>query len=113
MRFILRFRKESKKTTNASKITIDRKEAKNDIKETKETRVKVRKTKASTRVNARATTTIVTTTTTITNKKRSSKLRERFICIYISFVFETTSILLSYLLLFNNSRECASNTLYS
>jgi len=116
MRFILRFRKKSRKTTNASKIIINKREAKNNAREARETKIEARKTKASTKasakINAKATTIAITTTTTI-DKKQLLKLRKRFACTYVNLVFEIILILLSCLLLFNNSREYASNTLYS
>jgi len=106
-----------RKTTNANKIVIDKRQAKNNAKETKETKVKIKRTKANieidARVDIRATTTIVIVTTTITNKKRSLKLRKQFICTHVNLVLETTLILLSCLLLFNNSRKYINNTLYS
>jgi len=115
MRFILRSKRELRKTTNASKIIIDKKEARDDAREARETKVETKKietsTKASAKANAKAT--ITTTTTTIANKKQLSKSCERFAYTYVSFVLEIASMLLSYLLLFNNSRKCASNTLYS
>jgi len=114
MRFILRFKRELKRATNASKIIIDKREVKNKVKKTKKTKAKAKRTKTNTKVNvktnARATTIITTTTTTTTNKKR---LSEQFACTYINLVFKTTLMLLSYLLLFNNSRKCANNALYS
>jgi len=117
VRFILRFRRKSRKATNASKIIIDEREAKNNAKEIKETRVKAKKTKASTKANAkanaRATTIVATIATTIIDKKRLSKLREQFVCIYINLVLEITSIILSCLLLFNNLRKYVSNILYN
>jgi len=108
VRSILRFKKELRRATNASKIIINKREAKNNAKETKEIRVKARRTRVDTKVNARAsakaTTTITTTTTIIiTNKKQLLRLREQFAYTHISLVLETTLILLSYLLLFNNS----------
>jgi len=114
MRFILRLQKESRKATNANKITINKREAKNDAKEAKETKVKTKKTKtnikASARVDAKAITIATTTTIITTNKKQSSKLCKRFACTHVSLVFEIASILLNCLLLFDNSRECANNT---
>jgi len=117
----LRSRKELKRATNASKIIINEKEARNNTKERRKIKVKVRKTKASTKAsakaNARATiiivTTIITTTTIIIDKKRLLKSHKQFACTYVNLVFEIVSILLNYLLLFNNSREYASNTLYN
>jgi len=115
--FILRFKKELRRATNASKIIINKKEAKDNAKEAREIEVETKRTKASTkasaRANAKATTTIATTTTTTINRKQLSKLRKQFVYTHISLVLEIASILSSYLLLFNNSRECASNTLYS
>jgi len=111
--FILRSRKESKKATNANKITIDKREAKNNARETKETKVEAKKTKANIEANARATTIATTTTTIAINKKQLLRMRERFACTHVSFVLKITSMLLSYLLLFNNSQRYASNTLYN
>jgi len=115
--FILRFKRRSKRATNASKLIINKREARDNIKEARKTKVKTRKTKASTRAsakaNAKATITTTTTTTITINKKQLSKLRKQFAYIYVNLVFKITLILLSYLLLFNNLRECASNTLYS
>jgi len=117
MRSILRFKKESKRTTNASKIIINKKEAKDNTKEAKKSKIKIKKirasTKASARANAKATTTIATIATIITNKKQLSKLYQQFACTHVSLVLETTLMLSSYLLLFNNLREYASNTLYN
>jgi len=113
MRFKLRFKRRLRKATNASKITINKREARNNAKEAKEIKVKARRTKTSAKANARATTITTTTTIIIINKKRSSKLCKQFACTYISFVLETTLMLLSYLLLFNNSREYINNALYN
>jgi len=112
MRFILRSRRESRRTTNASKITIKKREAKDNIKEAKETKVKTKKTKVDAKVNAKVDAKVATTTIT-TNKKQLSKLYKQFACIYINLILETTQILLSCLLLFDNSREYTSNTLYN
>jgi len=112
--FILRFKKELRRATNASKIIINKKEAKDNAKEAKEIEVETKRTKASTKASARANAKATTTTTTITiNRKQLSKLRKQFVYTHLSLVLEIASILSSYLLLFNNSRECASNTLYS
>jgi len=120
MRFILRFKRKLKKATNANKIIINKREARDDAKEVRETKVEARKIEANTRANARVDAkvneraiTTTTTTTIIINRKQLSRLRKQFACTYISFVLETTLILLSCLLLFNNSRECVSNALYS
>jgi len=117
MRFILQSKKESKRATSASKITIDKREARDDAREAKKIKVEAKKTKANTRASARIdakmTTIATTTTTTTTNRKQSLRLHERFACTHVSFVLETTLILSSCLLLFNNSQECASNTLYN
>ena len=112
IRSILRFKRKLRKATSASKIIINKREAKDDAREARETKVEAKKTKAnieaSAKANARA-----TTTTTTTNKKQLLKLRERFACTYVNLVLEIALILLSYLLLFNNLRKCASNTLYN
>jgi len=117
MRSILQFEKRLRKTTSANKIITSEREARNNARETRKTKIEAKKTKANTKVDARAsakvTITTTTTTTITTNRKQLSKLRKQFACTYVSLVFEITSILLSYLLLFNNLRECASNTLYS
>jgi len=114
VRSILRFRKELKKATNASKIIINEKEAKDDAREARETKTKARRTKTNTKANAKATIIVTTTTTTTTiNKKQLLKLRKQFICTHVNLVLEIALILLSCLLLFNNSREYTSNTLYS
>jgi len=115
VRSILRFRKELKKATNASKIIINEKEAKDDAREARETKTKARRTKTNTKANAKATiiATTTTTTTTTINKKQLSKSRKQFICTHVNLVLEIALILLSCLLLFNNSREYTSNTLYS
>jgi len=103
--FILRFKRKSKRATNASKIIIDEREAKNNAREAKRTKVDAR-------VDAKATTT-TTIATIATNKKQLLKLRKQFACTHISLVFEIASILLNCLLLFNNSQKCINNTLYS
>jgi len=102
IRSILRFKRKLRKATSASKIIINKREAKDDARKTKAN------IEASAKANARA-----TTTTTTTNKKQLLKLRERFACTYVNLVLEIALILLSYLLLFNNLRKCASNTLYN
>jgi len=101
MRFILQSKRGLKKTTSASKIIIDRKDAKDKASKTEE--------KAKARANARAAT---TTTTTTTDRKQLLKLHKQFVCIYISLVLETVLILLNCLLLFDNLQECTNNTLY-
>jgi len=117
VRFILQFKRKSKRATNTSKIIIDKRKARDNAKEAREIKVKAKITKVNTKANARAsaraTTTIATITTIIANKKQLSKLCERFACTHVSLVFEIVLILLSCLLLFNNLRECASNALYS
>jgi len=117
MHFILRFRKKSRKATNASKTIINKREAKNNARKAKETKVETKRTKIDTRANAKANAKIIATTTTITttttNRKQLLKLREQFACTHVSLVLKTTSILLNCLLLFNNSREYANNTLYN
>ncbi len=103
---ILQSENRLRKTKDADKITIDRKEVKRarEIKvETKETEVKIRTTETSTETDAKTDAkTIVAAATITTDRKYLLKLRKQFVCIYISFVFKTVSILLSYLLLFNN-----------
>ncbi len=107
MRSILQLENKLRKTKSANKIITSKKE----IKKTKEIKVKAKKTKIeakiikrNTRANTRAnaTTTTITTIITTTNRKYLLKLRKQFVCIYINFVFKTMSLLLSYLLLFNN-----------
>jgi len=91
-----------RKATNTNKIIIDKKEAK-EVEDTKdkarEIEIKTKIIEVDTKVNAEIVTTIVITTT---YKKRLLKLREQFVYIYISLIFKTILILLSYLLLFNN-----------
>jgi len=115
--FILRFKKELKKTINASKIIIDKREAKDNAREARKTKVETKRieasTKASAKANARATTIVATTIITTTNKKQLLKLHEQSACTHVSLVFETISMLSSCLLLFNNLREYTSNTLYN
>jgi len=114
--FILRLKKKLRKATNISKIIISKREARDDAREARKTRVKTRRikvdTKASAKASAKATTTTITTTTT-TNKKQLLKLYKQFACTHVSLVLEIALILLSCLLLFNNLRKYASNTLYS
>jgi len=63
MRFILRFKKKSKKATNANKIIINKREAKDNARKAKKIRVEARRTrvdaKANVKANARATTTTI------------------------------------------------------
>jgi len=113
IRFILQFKRKSKRATNASKTIINKKKAKDNAKKAKKTKTKTRKTKASAKASVEATTTIATITITTTNKKQLSKLCEQFACTHVNLVFEIVLILLSYLLLFNNLRKYTSNTLYS
>jgi len=117
MRFILRLRKELRRATNANKIIINKREAKDDTREARKARIETRRTKVNTKASARAsveaTTTIAITTTITINKKQLLRLRKRFVCTHVNFVLETISILLNCLLLFTNSREYASNTLYN
>jgi len=113
VRFILQFRKESKKATSANKIITSERKAKDNAREAREIKAKARKTKVDTRVDARATTIIATIIAITTNRKQLLKLRKRFVCTHVSLVFEIASILLSCLLLFNNSREYISNALYN
>jgi len=116
VRFILRFKRKSRRATSASKTTINKREAKSNAREAKETKVEAKRTKVDTKANAKANarvTTIATTTTTTTNKKQLSKLRRQFVYTYINLVLETILMLLSCLLLFNNSQEYINNTLYS
>jgi len=117
MHFILQSKRELRRATNANKIIIDKREAKDNAREAREIEVKARRTKANTKANARANakaTTIATITTTIAiHKKQLSKLRKRFACTYVSLVLKIASMLLSCLLLFNNSRKYINNTLYN
>jgi len=108
MRFILRLKRKSKKATSANKITINKREIKDNAR-------KAKKTKASAKANAKAKAIITTITTIIiaTNKKQLLKLHNQFAYMYVNLVFEITSILLSCLLLFNNLREYANNALYN
>jgi len=97
-----------KKTKNIDKITTSKREIEKakeiEIEiETKETRIEAKTTKKSIEIDARANaTTAVAAATTTANRKYLLKLYKQFVCIYISFVFKTVSILLSCLLLFNN-----------
>jgi len=113
----LQFKKESRRATSASKTIINKKEARDNAKEAKEIEVEAKRIKVDTKVDAKAsakaTIIAITIATTIVDTKRLLKSRERFACIYINFVLETTSILLSCLLLFNNSRKYTNNALYS
>jgi len=72
MRSILQSRRELRRATNASKIIIDERDARNKAKEAKD-KIKTKVIKANTRVDARA---IVTTTTTIIDKKQLLRLCE-------------------------------------
>jgi len=119
IRFILRFEKESKKATNANKIIIDKREAKDNAREAKETKIKAKKIEANIKANAEidakaiAIAIATTTTTTTIDRKRLLKLRKQFACTYVNLVLEIASMLSNYLLLFNNSREYINNTLYN
>jgi len=113
----LRFRRKSKRAINASKITINKREAKDDAREARETKIEARKIetniKANVKTNAKITTIATTIITIIINKKQLLRFRKQFACTHVSLVFEITLILLSYLLLLINSRKCANNTLYN
>ncbi len=106
MRFILQSKNKLRKAKNVNKITTNEREVKRAKKikvETRETKIETKITKTNTKVNAKTNAkAIVTTTTTTTNKKRLLRLRKQFVCIHINFVFKIASILLNYLLLFNN-----------
>jgi len=95
---ILQLESKLRKAKSANKITIDRKEV-------KEARgIEARTTKKSTEVDAGADATIAAVAaTTTTNKKRLLELREQFVCTHVSLVFKIALMLLSCLLLFNNS----------
>ncbi len=106
---ILRLKSKSKKAKSANKITTNKRETK----KAKKAKIKARKIKikaktietnikANAKANAKATTTIATITI---DKKCLLKLRKQFVCIYINFIFKTTLILLSCLLLFNNLQK--------
>jgi len=113
MRFILRLEKESRKVTSASKIIINKREAKNNVRETKKTKIETKKTKINAKVDAKVATIATIIAITTIDKKRLLRLRKRFVCIYVSFVLEIVLMLLSCLLLFDNSREYINNTLYN
>jgi len=117
VRFILRFKRRSKRATNANKIIINKRKVRDNTREAREIEVKARKIEANieidAKVDAKTTTTITTTITTTTNKKQLLKLCEQFACTHVNFVFETILILLSCLLLFNNLQKYTSNTLYN
>jgi len=99
VRSISRLKNELRRTKNANKITTNKRE----VKKARETTIEAKTTRRSTKIDVEANAIIATTTTTITtNKKRSLRLCKQFVYIYISFALKTTSILLSYLLLFNN-----------
>jgi len=100
-----------KSNNNVNKIIIDKREAKDNIREARETKVKARRTRVDAKANAKATTT--TTTTTTINRKQLSKLRKQFVCTHVNLVFKIMLILLGCLLLFNNLQECANNALYN
>jgi len=104
---ILQSKSRLRRARNVGKITIDKKEvekAREIEAKAREARVEARIIEKSIEANVRANAIVVATTTTTTiNKKRLLKLRKQFVCIYISLIFKTTLILLSYLLLFNNS----------
>ncbi len=112
MRSILRSKNKLRKTKSANKIITNKREvekAKEIEVETRKTKVKAKITKKNIETNAKAnatTTTITTTTTTTTtttiNKKYLLKLRKQLVYTYVSLALKIASILLNYLLLFNN-----------
>jgi len=103
---ILQLKNKLRKAKSANKITTNKKKVKKTKKikiEARKTRIEARTIERNIKANAKTNaTTIATTTTTTTNRKYLLKLRKQFVCIYISFALKTISILLSYLLLFNN-----------
>jgi len=109
----LRSKKKSRRATSANKITIDKKEVENNAREARETKLETRKIEVDAKADARATTIAATIATTIVDKKQLLKLCEQFVCTYVSLVLEIASILSSCLLLFDNLRKYANNTLYS
>jgi len=115
--FILRFKRKSRKTINANKIIINKREARDDTREAKEIEIKAKKTKANTRASARANAKTITITTIIAtiaiDKKQLLKLRKQFACTLVNLVLEIILILSSCLLLVNNLRKYTNNTLYS
>ncbi len=104
--FILRLKNKLRRAKDIDKIITSEKE----IKKAREIEIKIRETeieaktiKTSTKANARASAkAIAATAITTTNKKYLLRLCEQFACTHISFVYKIVSILLSYLLLFNN-----------
>jgi len=102
MRFILRLKRRLRKATSANKIIIDKKEAKSNAREARETKA-----------NARVTTTTTTIATTIVDKKQLSKLCKQLTCTHVNLVLKIASMLLSCLLLFDNLRKCINNALYN
>ncbi len=111
MRSILRSKNKLRKTKSANKIITNKREvekAKEIEVETRKTKVKAKITRKNIETNAKAnatTTTITTTTTTTTttiNKKYLLKLRKQLVYTYVSLALKIASILLNYLLLFNN-----------
>jgi len=107
MRSILRSKNKIRKTKSANKIITNKREvekAKEIEVETRKTKVKAKITKKNIETNAKAnaTTTTITTTTITTNKKYLLKLRKQFVYTHVSLALKIASILLNYLLLFNN-----------
>ncbi len=107
IRSILQLKNKLKKAKNASKITTSKREIKKTKKikiKAKKTKIKTKTIKRSTKVDAKANAkAIAIATTIITNQKRLLRLREQFVCTHVSFVLKIASMLLSCLLLFNNS----------
>lgn len=110
--FILQSKRESRKATNASKITINKKEVEDRARkikaEARETKIETRIIEENIEASAIATIAIATI-----DRKQLSKLRKQFVYIYVSLVLETTLMLLNCLLLFDNLQKYIDNTLYS
>lgn len=105
--FILQSKRESRKTTNVNKITINKKETKDRARKikakAKEIKIETKIIKTNIEVSAIAT----------IDRKRLLKLRKQFVYIYVNLVLKTTLMLLNCLLLFDNLQKYIDNTLYS
>ncbi len=106
MHSILQLKNKLRKTKSADKTITSREEIEKakEIKiKTKEIEIETKTTKTSTKTNAKTSAkTTIAAATTIINRKCLLKLREQFVCIYVSLALKIVSILLNYLLLFNN-----------
>lgn len=115
--FILQSKRESRKATNASKITINKKEVEDRARkikaEARETKIETRIIETNIEAGAKATIIIATIAIATIDRKQLSKLRKQFVYIYVSLVLETTLMLLDCLLLFDNLQKYIDNTLYS